>query len=95
MKFDDHTEFVACKEFKFDRKNSDFDRTKKFDCINFQYDCIKIDLDTKFELNRMRRHFNCTKFDADKKSDCMNAETCRNSEFEFDQIKSDFEIKSV
>ena len=62
--------------------------------MNFQYDCIEIDLDTKSELNRIKRHFDCTKFDADGKSDCMNAETCRNSELELDRMKSDSEMKS-
>ena len=93
IKFDGHTKFVTCRKFKFDRKNSDFDRTKN--CITFQRDCIEIDLDTKFKLNRMRRHLDCTKFDADEKSDAdefdvdkfdadesdsMNAKACRNSE---------------
>ena len=37
----------------------------------------------------MRRHFDCTKFDADGKSDCMNAETCKN--FELDRTKFEFD----
>ena len=61
MKFDDHTKFVVCKKFKFDRKNSDFNRTKN--CMIFQRDCIKIDFDTKSELNRMNCYFDRTKFD--------------------------------
>ena len=83
MEFDDHTKFVACRKFKLGRRNSDLDRTKKFDCIAFQYDCIKIDFGTKPELNRMKRHFDRTKSDADEKSDCMNSETYKNSELHY------------
>ena len=54
MKLDDHTKFIACRESKLGRENSDSDRTKKFGCMAFQYGCIEIDLDMTFESGRMK-----------------------------------------